>query len=76
MNTIELKVIDFSSQPYGRYPDDGDSCGENYREQVLAPALRSHDKVHVNLTGYNRYGRSFLDEAFDGLIRESHFTGE
>ncbi|MNC73080.1 hypothetical protein D3C75_1242220 [compost metagenome] len=25
------------------------------------------------LDGYNRYGRSFLDEAFGGLIREEGF---
>ncbi|MFT4929850.1 MAG: hypothetical protein ACI8WB_005985 [Phenylobacterium sp.] len=76
MKTIELKVVEFDPKPYGRYPDDGEGCGQNYREKILAPALRQHDKVHVDLTGYNRYGRSFLDEAFGGLIRESHFSGD
>lgn len=75
MNSIELKVIDFSKKPYGRYPEDGDGCGQYYREKVLAPALQEYDAVHVILDGYNRYGRSFLDEAFGGLIRESGFTG-
>lgn len=75
MKTIELKVIDFNPKPYGRFPKHGEGCGENYREKVLVPALHKYDKVHVNLTGYNRYGRSFLDEAFGGLIRESEFTG-
>ena len=32
--------------------------------------------MHVDLTGYNRYGRSFLDEAFGGLVRESGFSSD
>lgn len=71
MFTINV-VKDFSKKPYGRYPDEGD-CGETFRQQLLVPALNSHGAVHVVLDGYNRYGRSFLDEAFGGLIREEHF---
>ncbi|WP_345865123.1 STAS-like domain-containing protein [Shewanella algae] len=71
-------VTDFHPQPYGRYRTDGPGCektsGEVFRETILAPALRQHSKVEVDLTGYNRYGRSFLDEAFGGLIREEGFT--
>lgn len=75
-HTIHL-VKEFSSSPYGRESDlDGSASGENFRVQFLAPALREHGKVHVDLDGYNRYGRSFLDEAFGGLIRDSGFTPE
>lgn len=73
--TIHL-VKEFSKRPYGRTPEDSEFCGYNFRENLLAPALRRNDKVHVDLTGYNRYGRSFLDEAFGGLIRDSGFSGE
>ncbi|MEC8324948.1 MAG: STAS-like domain-containing protein [Pseudomonadota bacterium] len=76
MSKVELKVVDFNAKPYGRYPEDGDGCGQYYREKVLAPALKENEKVHVILDGYNRYGRSFLDEAFGGLIRESGFTAD
>lgn len=69
-------VKDFSKKPYGRYPDDGEGCGEFFRKRLLAPALREYDRVHVVLDGYNRYGRSFLDEAFGGLIRDEKFTYE
>ncbi|WP_010490792.1 STAS-like domain-containing protein [Pseudomonas sp. S9] len=69
-------VKDFSKKPYGRYPDDGDGCGQYFREIWLAPKLREYDYVHVDLDGYNRYGRSFLDEAFGGLIRDEEFTWE
>ncbi|MDI3399624.1 STAS-like domain-containing protein [Pseudomonas sp. V88_4] len=71
MFTINV-VKDFSKKPYGRYPNEGD-CGQTFRQEKLAPALREYDKVHVILDGYNRYGRSFLDEAFGGLIREEGF---
>jgi len=74
-----VKVVkDFHEKPYGRYKSDGPGCeytsGETFRVDILAPALREHEAVIVDLTGYNRYGRSFLDEAFGGLIREEGFT--
>jgi hypothetical protein len=69
----------FHKEPYGRYRSDAEGCerssGQTFREEVLAPALRENESVLVDLTGYNRYGRSFLDEAFGGLIREEGFTG-
>ncbi|MCJ2378769.1 STAS-like domain-containing protein [Vibrio sp. ZSDZ34] len=79
MSNKPIKVIvDFHSKPYGRFKTDAPGCeftaGEVFRDAHLAPALREFDKVTVDLTGYNRYGRSFLDEAFGGLIRESGFT--
>lgn len=77
MSEYKISVVkDFSKRPYGRYPDDGDGCGQYFRANILAPKLREYDKVHVDLDGYNRYGRSFLDEAFGGLIREEGFTWE
>lgn len=74
MTPFVINVVkDFNRKPYGRYPDDGEGCGEFFRTRLLAPALRNHQAVHVVLDGYNRYGRSFLDEAFGGLIREEGF---
>jgi len=71
-------VRDFHERPYGRYRNDAPGCeftsGETFRQEVLAPALKKFDFVTVDLTGYNRYGRSFLDEAFGGLIREEGFS--
>ncbi|CAA0333028.1 conserved hypothetical protein [Alteromonas infernus] len=79
INKLSL-VREFGSRPYGRYPQDGELCGENFRKQLLAPRLRKaigeNEVLYVDLDGYNRYGRSFLDEAFGGLIREENFTAE
>jgi len=67
---------DFSRAPWGRFPSDGDYCGENFRKALLLPALRSEDKVTVDLDGVAGLGSSFLDEAFGGLVRYDGFTPE
>ncbi|WP_038913090.1 STAS-like domain-containing protein [Dickeya zeae] len=72
-NKIINLIKDFNSKPYGRYPEDGEGCGENFRK-FLVDQLKNNDTVHVELTGYNRYGRSFIDEAFGGLIRVDGYT--
>jgi hypothetical protein len=79
MNKKIINVVkDFHKEPYGRLPSDSAgcdlTCGETFRKSILAPAIREYDRVVVDLTGYNRYGRSFLDEAFGGLIREENFS--
>jgi len=63
---------DFSDVPWGRFPSDGDFCGQNFRELFLVPALKNHDSVTVDLDGVEGLGSSFLDEAFGGLIRKGH----
>lgn len=72
-------VEEFSPSPYRRKREEVpmgeiDSTGQRFREEHLVPALKEYDRVIVNLTGYNRYARSFIDEAFGGLIRENNFT--
>lgn len=32
MHTITV-VKDFNKKPYGRYPEDGDGCGQYFREK-------------------------------------------
>lgn len=88
MNTDNTKtkytlviVDELGTPPYGRYPTEGtpedeDFSGATFRKKFLAKYLRQYDVVHVVLDGYNRYGRSFLDEAFGGLIREENFTAD
>lgn len=63
---------DFSKEPFGRYPTDGESNGTKFREQFLRPALENHAKLTINFDGTEGYGSSFLDEAFGGLVFEHH----
>ncbi|HXC02243.1 MAG TPA: STAS-like domain-containing protein [Opitutaceae bacterium] len=68
---------DFSDVPWGRYPTDGRFCGENFREELLMPALKSgENKIVVDLDGAEGYGSSFLEEAFGGLVRKHGFTSQ
>lgn len=75
MKTKTINVVkDFHRRPFGRYRAQFEErSGQCFREDFLAPALRENDKVKVVLDGYNKYGRSFIDESFGGLIREEGF---
>lgn len=65
---------DFSDVPWGRYPSDGDVCGQIFREKKLVPALKAGEHVIVDLDGVEGLGSSFLDESFGGLVRKGHAT--
>lgn len=62
-------VSDFSRTPGGRFRADGPHSGEEFREDVLWPALRDHRVVEVDLSGTLGFGSSFLEEVFGGLVR-------
>ncbi len=80
MNSVRTIMVteEFHPRPKGRYATDAPGCeksaGEVFRKKILIDALKNNTKVIVDLTGYNRYGRSFLDEAFGGLISRENFT--
>lgn len=63
----------FSRTPAGRYRKDGPFSGEQFRDDVLVPALRQ-GAVEVVLAGAAGYPSSFLEEAFGGLVRVAHFN--
>lgn len=65
---------EFSTEPIGRYPEDNDFCGENFRDKFLVVALNEYDEVVVRLDGTEGFGSSFLEEAFGGLVRLRGFT--
>jgi hypothetical protein len=73
--TISI-AIDFSRFPGGRFRADGPHNGEEFREDLLVPALRSSDRVVVVLDGVAGFPSCFLDETFGGLIRNHGFTPE
>lgn len=70
-HTISLSK-DFSPSPAGRYPADGPYPGAVFRNNFLLPAIKSHDRVIVDMDGTEMAGSSFLEEAFGGLVREEH----
>ena len=82
MRDANVKTIsianDFSRFPAGRFRDDGKASGTEFREDILAQALRDtqFDKVVVNFDGVAGFGSSFLEEAFGGLVRTEGFGGD
>lgn len=75
MNKKSISISrDFSETPAGRYKSDGPYSGENFRDNILYPALKKFDLVEIDLDGTLGYGSSFLEEAFGGLIREKKMS--
>ena len=64
----------FSPEPAGRVPADGDFNGQRFRNELLIPLLQKREHVIVDFDGTEGYGSSFLDEAFGGLVRDGYFT--
>lgn len=62
----------FSPFPGGRHRIDGDFSGQEFREDILIPALEKFDRVVVLLDGAEGYPSSFLEESFGGLIRAGY----
>lgn len=76
MTRETIKVVDWHSTPKFRFKSEYDFSGEVFRDEILVPALKKYQHVHVDLTGYNRYGPSFIDEAFANIIRKGIFSPE
>ncbi len=62
---------DFTKYPGGRYAQKGPFSGEEFRDEILVPALKRAKDAKVNLLLDNAigYSSSFLEESFGGLIR-------
>lgn len=66
----------FSDSPSGRYIEDGEYCGANFLHQYLLPNINKYTKIILDFTNVLGYGSSFLEEAFGGLVRETHMSKE
>lgn len=71
--TNEPKLIDvgkdFTPTPGGRYRREGEWSGEQFREEILEPALKDGGEVIVDLDGAEGFTTSFLDEVFGEMVR-------
>lgn len=73
--THEVKSVievakDFSRFPGGRRRADGPYSGEEFREELLIPALKTFSEVSIVLDGVVGYPASFLEESFGGAVVE------
>lgn len=77
MSSTSISIAhDFSVYPGPRHRRSGQHSAEEFREDILAPALKRaierHYVVDVNLDDVAGYGNSFIEEAFAGLMRGSN----
>ena len=63
-------VQEFTDCPGGRLRIHGEHSGEEFRENVLKPALQSADRVILDLDGAVGFPSSFIDEVFGILCQE------
>ena len=74
MKIREIKLIDYTTTPSGRYKRHGKYSGEWFRDEILMPniidAEIKNEKIIINLNGFYKIPADFLDEVFGGLIRK------
>ena len=61
---------EFTKTPGGRYKEQSESSGEEFRDNILIPVyekLKQEDVLIVNLDGTYGYPNNWLDEVFGGL---------
>ncbi len=71
---------DFSDHPIGRFYSDGNSSGEEFREEYLLPRvlkLADSEKLAIIIDEeVDGYGSSFLVEGFAGIVKYGYMTGD
>jgi len=67
MKQIIRIATDFTDTPGGALRTDGPYSGQEFREDLLMPALKSLSVVQVELDGTFGYPHAWLVEAFRGL---------
>lgn len=75
MDSIKIRICDFSKTPGSRYRDEGKKAhsGQEFREDILEPnfkiAIENNQRLLLDLDGTIGYGTSWLEEVFGGLTR-------
>ena len=62
-----LNVIEYVKFPSGRHRRFGPCSGEEFRDDILIPAILEYRYVIINFDGTYGCGSGFLDEVFGGL---------
>lgn len=72
---LSISILrDFGDTPGPRSREEGEHSGEQFLEEILLPkfeeALRTDQKLTVDLDGTEGYATSFLEASFGGLARK------
>lgn len=76
MKTETIILSEYNKYMYGRYRRDGDKSAEEFREDVLKPALVKNDMVTLDISMKYGLASSALEEIFGGLVRCSNLSAE
>ena len=77
MTTEKINIArDYTTRPGGRYLEDGDGNGTEFREKFLLPIIASGKKAEIIFDGASGYPSSFLEEAFGGLVRKGYLPDQ
>lgn len=69
MKTKRIKFTeDFTDCPGGRTRSSSEKSGEEFRDDILFPALNDYDKVLLDMDGAFGFPSSFLDEVFGKIV--------
>lgn len=72
---IKIKISDdFSKTPGGRYINEGEFSGEEFRDTILISkykeAIDNNEKLLIDFDGCYGFPTSFLEETFGGIVRK------
>lgn len=76
MKIETLILSEYTKYMHGRYRSDGDKSAEEFREDILKPALLKNDMVTIDISMKYGLASSALEEIFGGLVRCSNFSSE
>lgn len=67
-------AYEFTETPGGRFRDQGEFSGEEFRQRFLKPryeaSINNNEKLTINMDNCYGFAASFLEEAFGGLARD------
>lgn len=77
MNTIVVKVSDFTTLPGARHREDGDGSADQFFEERVLPILRKilenkESKIIIDLDGTLGYASSFISQLAVRIKGEVH----
>lgn len=68
--TVNIRLADWTRFPGGRFKEDGEHSGEEFREKFLADGVTAGSDFEIDFNGIFTVGWSFLDESLGYYVKE------
>lgn len=76
MSPEVIILQDYDKYMYGRYKRDGPKSAEQFRDDILIPALKKHGVVTIDISMKYGFAGSSSEEIFGGLVRHTDLSSE